>query len=385
MTGRPLTVLHLAANRWWTGSADPTIQLARAQQAQGHRVLLAVVPGDRFEAKAREAGLQLVDGVQLRTSLAPVELARDVRRLRRVVRESGVDVLHAHHSHDHWLAMLVRPRVGGAGRRPPVARTFHNLRSVKRDVVSRRLYRGTAAALAVSRQIEAKCREVGFASERVYWTPGVADLPRFAEAGDGRSIREEFKVGDAPVIVSVARLAPNRGHDLLLTAFRRLLETVPTARLLLVGKGEARDRLEALVGELELTPHVTFTGYRDRDLPSVLAAADCFALMAAGSDDSCRAALEAMAASRPVVARRVGALPETVVDGETGLLVGDDDPSAVAAALRQILANPARARAMGAAGRRRAEQEFSAERSLETVERAYRAMLSETSTAGARA
>jgi glycosyltransferase involved in cell wall biosynthesis len=383
--GRPLTVLHLAANRWWTGSADPTIQLACAQQAQGHRVLLAVVPGDRFETKAREAGLQLVDGVQLRTSLAPVELARDVRRLRRVVRESGVDVLHTHHSHDHWLAMLVRPRVGHGGRRPPVARTFHNLRSVKRDVVSRRLYRGTAAALVVSRQIEAKCREVGFPTEHVYWTPGVADLPRFAGAGDGRAIREEFKVGDAPVIVSVARLAPNRGHDLLLAAFRRLLETVPTARLLLVGKGEARDRLDSLVAELGLTPHVTFTGYRDRDLPAVLAAADCFALMAAGSDDSCRAALEAMAASRPVVARRVGALPETVVDGETGLLVGDDEPGAVASALRQILADPARARAMGAAGRRRAEQEFSAERSLETVERAYRAMLNEASAAGARA
>jgi glycosyltransferase involved in cell wall biosynthesis len=370
-----LTILHLAANPWWTGSADPTIQLALGQQSRGHRVLLAVPPGDRFEAKAREAGLTLVGGFQLRTRLAPLSIARDAARLRRVAAEHAVDVLHAHHSHDHWLAVLARPRT--PGRRPPVARTFHTPRAVRRGAFARRLYRRTGAALAVSRRIEARCREAGFPAARVYWTPGMADLARFAGAEDGRAIREEFALGDAPVVVSVARLAPNRGHELLLTGFQRLLREVPAARLLLVGKGETRERLEALVGQLGLGGRVTFTGYRDRDLPAVLAAADCFALMAPGSDDSCRAALEAMAAARPVVARALGALPETVADGETGLLVEDDTPGSVAAALGQLLGDPARARAMGAAGRRRAEQDFSPARAVDTVERAYRAMLAE--------
>jgi glycosyltransferase involved in cell wall biosynthesis len=366
-------VLHLATNRWWTGSADPTIQLASAQQAHGHRVLLAVPPGDRVEAKAREAGLTVLDGFHLRARLAPVQIARDAARLRRAAREHAVDVLHAHHSHDHWLAVLARPTVGSG--RPPVARTFHTLRAVKRDAASRRLYRRTGAALAVSRQIEARCREAGFAPARVYWTPGTADLTRFGAAADARAVREEFAVGDAPLVVSVARLAPQRGHDLLLAGFRGLLETVPTARLLLVGKGEMRDRLERLVAEQGLARQVSFAGYRDRDLPAVLAAADCFALMAPGSDDSCRAALEAMAAARPVVARALGALPETVLHGETGLLVQDDRPESIASALRTVLADRERARAMGAAGRRRAEQEFGAGRVVEIVERAYRAML----------
>src|SRR5205823_3543052 len=61
----PLTILHLAANRWWTGSADPTIQLAAGLRARGHRVLLGVIPGDRFEVKAREAGLELVEELRL--------------------------------------------------------------------------------------------------------------------------------------------------------------------------------------------------------------------------------------------------------------------------------------------------------------------------------
>jgi len=367
-----LTILHLAANRWWTGSADPTIQLVKGLAARGHRVLLGVTPGDRFEIKAREAGVSLVDGLYLRARLAPLELAADVRRLRRVVDEDGVDVLHAHHSHDHWLAAVVA-RLGV--QRPPVVRTFHNARAVKRGIAARVLYRRTTAAFAVSRQIEARCRLARVGGERVYFTPGVADLPRFGGGADGAAVREEFKLGEAPVIVSVARLAPNRGHELLLAGFRELLATLPAARLLLVGKGETRARLEQLVVELGLSQQVTFTGYRDRDLPSVLAAADCFALMAAGSDDSCRAALEAMAAGRPVVARRVGALPETVAHGDTGLLVDDDTPAGVASALGAILGDRARARAMGAAGRRRAQTEFTPERSVTTVEAAYREVL----------
>jgi starch synthase len=94
--------------------------------------------------------------------------------------------------------------------------------------------------------------------------------------------------------------------------------------------------------------------------------------MAAGSDDSCRAALEAMAAARPVVARRVGALPETIVHGQTGLLVDEDRPEAVAAALAAILGDRDRARAMGRAGRERAATEFGPERSVAVVERVYR-------------
>jgi len=224
---------------------------------------------------------------------------------------------------------------------------------------------------AVSRQIESRCREAGIPQERVFWIPGAVDLRRFAADADPAPVREEFKLGDAPVVVSVARLATNRGHELLLAGVGLLVPRLPRVRLLLVGKGETRRPLEQLVADLELGSHVIFTGYRDIDLPSVLAAGDCFALMAAGSDESCRAALEAMAAARPVIARRVGALPETVVHGETGFLIDDDRPESVARALGDILEDPARRRAMGSAGRARAEECFGLERSVETVERVY--------------
>jgi glycosyltransferase involved in cell wall biosynthesis len=363
-----LTILHLVANRWWTGSADPVLRLLEGLRARGHRPLLGLIPGDRFEVKAREAGFPPLPGLHLSSRVAPLALARDVSRLRRVIRSERVDLIHAHHSHDHWLAWLA------ARRAVPLVRTFHNLRSVRSGRLDRWLYARTAALFAVSRQIEARCREIGLRS-RVVWTPGTADLARFAADADGASIREEFKLGEVPVVVTVSRLAANRGHELLLNAFRIVLGDVPHARLLLVGKGETRARLEQTVVEMGLGGQVIFTGYRDRDLPEVLAAADCFALMAAGSDDSCRAALEAMAAARPVVARRVGALPETIAHGETGLLVDEDRPESVAAALRAILGDRERARTMGRAGRARAAAEFGPERSLAITEGTYRSVL----------
>lgn len=368
-----LTVLHLVANRWWTGSADPVLHLLEGLRRRGHRPLLGVIPGDRFEAKAREAGFDPLPGLRLTPHVTPLAFVRDVMRLRRLVRTEGVHIVHAHHSHDHWLAMLVRARLEPP-RRVAVVRTFHNLRSVRSGWLEGGLYRRTAAHFAVSRQIEARCREIGITGSRVVWTPGMADLPRFIADVDPTPIRDEFKLGAAPVVVSVSRLAANRGHELLLNAFRLLLATIPEARLLLVGKGEARARLEQIVAEMGLGHRVIFTGYRDRDLPKVLAAADCFALMAAGADDSCRAALEAMAAARPVVARRVGALPETIAHGETGLLVDEDRPEAVAAALAAILTDPQRAHAMGRAGRARASTEFSTDRSVTIVERTYRSL-----------
>jgi L-malate glycosyltransferase len=362
--GRPLTVLHLVANRWWTGSAEPVIRLSCALRARGHRVLLGLITGDRFEQKARESGLQLVDGLSLEVRGRPMRMLADLRRIRALVRDERVDVVHVHHSHDHWLGWLGR-------RSAAVVRTFHNARAVRLHWPDTALYRRTDALVAVSREIEERARRAGVAPARLARVEGVVDVARFESGDGGRAIRKELDVTDAPLVGCVARLASGRGHELLIHAFRLLLTRHPRARLLLVGKGEARDRLQALVGELDLAREILFTGYRDADLPGVLQALDVFALLGAGSDESCRAALEAMAAGRAVVGRRVGALPETVVHGATGLLVDDDRPESVAAALRTLLTEPERAAAMGVAGRERARTLYSPDAHAIRMEEIY--------------
>src|SRR5439155_20096133 len=143
-------------------------------------------------------------------------------------------VVPPHYVHYHRRAVLTRPRRAQGGRRP-VVRTFHTLRAVRRDRLGSTLYRRTAAVFAVSRVIESRCREAGIAPDRIFWIPGAVDLTRFTAQADPPPIREEFKLGDAPVVVSVARLATNRGHELLLSGFRLLADRMPGARLLLVG------------------------------------------------------------------------------------------------------------------------------------------------------
>ena len=360
-----LVILQLAANRWWTGSADPVIQLSRALRDRGHRVLLGVIPGGRFEEKARDAGIEPLAGLSLEAKLDPLGVIGDVRRIRRLVTRERVDVIHTHHSHDHWLGWLCR---GPAA----LVRTFHNERAVSTRWPSTALYRQSDALIAVSAPVEARCRGARLGTDRLVRVDGVVDVARFMGTGGGERIRKELGIGSGPLLGCVARLAPHRGHEPLIRGFALVLAEYPDARLLLVGKGEMREPLEAFVGELGLAQQVLFAGYRDADLPDVLDALDAFVLMAAGSDDSCRAALEAMAAARPVVGGRVGALPEAVLHGTTGLLIDDDRPPSVAAALRVMIENPDRARAMGEAGRHRALHMFVPEGHAAKMEAIYR-------------
>jgi glycosyltransferase involved in cell wall biosynthesis len=164
----------------------------------------------------------------------------------------------------------------------------------------------------------------------------------------------------------VSRIKAGRGHDLALAAFARLRQQTPNVRLLFVGRGEGEAELRSRVNVSGLADRVYFLGYRTDDLPAIYAALDVHLLLGEGSDGTCRAALEAMACGTPVVALPVGTLPETIHDGETGLLV-EHDPEALAAAVEEVLSAPhLRERARGYA-----ERELSLERRVDTAEKMF--------------
>jgi len=364
-----LRVLHVVANRWWTGSADPALDVARALKDRGHTVWFACVRGDVLEAHVRAAGVNLVEELSLVRTARPDWLASQIGTLRRVIQEREIEVVHAHQTHDHWLAALGRR---GTGAR--LVRTLHHRRAAHAGPAARWLLKRTDALIAVSEGIAGRLRATGVPAERITVLPGAVDADRFTPAADGAPVRLELGLGDAPTIGCVARMVPKRGHDVLLRAVARLRDRMPEVRLVLVGRGEGRPALESLVHELGLEKTVVFAGYRGPDLPAVLAAVDCFVLLGVGSEETCRAALEAMAVGRPVVAAPLGALPEIVVDGETGWLVAPD-PDAVAAALEAVLGDRARARQLGAAGRRRVEALYTPDRRAGLVEAVYRRAL----------
>ncbi|GAB3672887.1 glycosyltransferase family 4 protein [Actinocorallia lasiicapitis] len=198
--------------------------------------------------------------------------------------------------------------------------------------------------------------------------PGVDERMFHAGAG-GEEIRKRHDLSGRPVAVCVSRLVPRKGQDTLIRAWPEVLRTVPDAALLLVGGGPYRRELEELAGALGVGSSVFFTGSVPwRELPAHYDAGDVFAM-------PCRTRrrgldveglgivyLEASATGLPVVAGDSGGAPDAVLPDETGLVVPGGSADATAAAVAGFLADPARARALGAAGRAWVEREWTWER-----------------------
>jgi glycosyltransferase involved in cell wall biosynthesis len=196
-------------------------------------------------------------------------------------------------------------------------------------------------------------------------SPGV-DVDRFTPTIDGDAVRRRHGLGTAPVVVCVSRLVPRKGQDVLVAAWPRVLARQPAARLLLVGGGPAERSLRTAIAARGLQDSVVLAGpVPHAELPAHYAAGDVFAM-------PCRTRrggldveglgmvfLEAAACGLPVVAGTSGGAPETVQEGVTGHVVEPRSPDEVAAAISRLLDDPARARAMGAAGRAWVEQQWS--------------------------
>jgi glycosyltransferase involved in cell wall biosynthesis len=175
-----------------------------------------------------------------------------------------------------------------------------------------------------------------------------------------------------PLILAVGRLIAQKDHATLLRAFALVRKSHPEARLAILGHGPLEEATRALAHELALDDAVILPGRQEPG--DWLVRADIFVHTSRWEGFGI-VLLEAMLASLPVVATSVSAVPEVVVDGETGLLVGEGEVDAVAAALDELLADPERARRLGAAGLERARSEFSVARMTERTIGVYRQAL----------
>ena len=203
------------------------------------------------------------------------------------------------------------------------------------------------------------------------------DTERFAPGTDRGVLPPGFAGEDDLVIGTVGRLDPVKGQATLVRAFIELVARLPgqgdRLRLMLVGDGPDRAGLEALLQDSPLKEQVWFAGTRD-DIPACLGAMDIFVLPSLAEGIS-NTIMEAMASGLPVVATAVGGNAELVQAGETGELVPREDPAAMAEALAGLVRDPARRRAQGAAGRRRAETRFSLVRMVDRYDAVYRRLV----------
>lgn len=182
--------------------------------------------------------------------------------------------------------------------------------------------------------------------------------------------RKEMGVpAEGLVIGTVGRLVPIKGHVWLLRAAPLVLAEFPQATFVFVGEGPLLSRLQQLAAELGISGHVMFLGAR-LDVPECLAALDVFAFPSI-NEGMGRALIEAMAVGLPVVATRVGGIPDVVADGETGVLVPPRDEAALAGALLGLLRDPRRRQTYGQAARRSMDERFDVEAMVGAIDRLY--------------
>jgi glycosyltransferase involved in cell wall biosynthesis len=211
--------------------------------------------------------------------------------------------------------------------------------------------------ICVSRGVaDFSIRAAGLSPQKIIVIPNGVDVARFSSTTPVDLAQFGIPSG-SQVLLTVGRLDRQKGLGDLIEAAALVIPKYPRAHFLLVGEGPERAPIERLVRAKGLTDHVHLAGWRP-DIPELLAAGQALVLSSVW-EGMPNVVLEAMAAGLPVIATRVEGTPESVTDGETGILVPPQSPAALAAGIEGLLDDAARAGAMGRAGRERAAAHFS--------------------------
>jgi glycogen(starch) synthase len=182
---------------------------------------------------------------------------------------------------------------------------------------------------------------------------------------------------EPPRLLCIGRLAPEKGFDLAVSAFAGLSQRFPTARLVIGGDGPERASLERQVAGLGLTSRVDFVGWVAPKQVQALMNSASLVVLPSWTEALPLVAAEAGQVARPVVATRVGGMPEVVLDGETGLLIEPGDSAALEAAIASLLADPSRAERLAQAACRRTAELFSLDRCVDAYDTLYRRLVKE--------
>jgi glycosyltransferase involved in cell wall biosynthesis len=300
-----------------------------------------------------------------RKFLGYVQRTYSVRQLRKVIREVQPILLHVN---DIWWM----PQTFGAAADTGLPVIAHVRQEIEPSKVRQYDLDKANLLLAVSRRIQDALISGGISVERVKTVYSGLELRRAAAESTTLAVRARFGIpADAPLLGTVGSLFSRKGYEVMLTALPSILSAFPAAHYLVIGTGEAdhERKLRARVAALGLEDRVHFAGFQAA-VDDFLAAFTVYvhpALM----EGFGIAVLEAMAMERPVVATLTGGLPEIVNNGETGLLVPSGDAPALAEAVIALLRDPARAGAMGKAGRARVGSLFSHSSMIQQLKAAY--------------
>jgi glycosyltransferase involved in cell wall biosynthesis len=368
-----VTILQIVSCRGWSSdaywAARATVELERA----GHDVTL--VCKRRSEARvirrARDAGVTRIETLTLTSGIGPVADVRDLRRLVAWLPEA--QVLHVHRGKEHWLAALANRM---SYLRRPLIRTRHIVQPVRPHALNRWLYgHATDQVVTVTEAIRRQLVAGGLGVERrVVTMPGGVDVDRFRpDAGAPRDHGIRTTLGlphDVPIIGLVSGFRVMKGHQTVVDAAARLAAGGRRFHLLLIGQGPFIPKVRAQIEAAGLGDRISILGFVD-DLPAAMAVLDVALYSALESDGMSRVLFEYLAAGVPVVASRVGVVPEILEDGRSALLVPSGEPGPLADAIARLLDDPGRRREIGAAGAALVRARYSGARLAEQLTALY--------------
>ena len=354
-------VLHVDSERPWRGGENQILLLLLRQRAAGDEPVLAAPADSAIALRAAEEGIP-VEPVPMRGTWdlsAVLALARLHRALR-------PHVVHWHAARAHALGVL-------AARLAPVPVRILSRRvdfPVRGSLGSRLLYANPAdRILAISEGVRGALVRSGVAPGRIRVVPSGIDLAPFDAPVDRAALRARLGIDPRTLLVlNVAALAPHKSQTTLLHAMARLGDRVPDLRLWIAGEGPLQAQLAAEHAALGLGERVRFLGFRG-DVSDLMRAADLFCI-SSWLEGLGTSILDAMAAGLPVVATRVGGIPEAVTGGETGLLVPPRDPERLSEAIAMLAADEEMRASMGRRARTRVRA-FSADRTAERTRTVY--------------
>jgi len=319
-------IVHTETVKSLSGQTLRLIAEAQALSAAGHACTVVGPAGTDFHRRAEKS-------IDFRPFRFAKRDPRSLARARSLLRELDPDVVHTHSSRDAWLFGLAARSLG-----IPIVRGRHIARPLPRSPLGRLVHTRLADAFTASGETIARMLiEARVAKPEAVWvTPAGIDFERFDwRARDPAALRDELGLDPRARLVGTAcNLRAQKGVGTLLDAFCELNDE--RAVLLVAGKGDPAPfaaRSGCAAGR------VRFLGFRD-DIQRVIGALELFVLASRTDEGVPQAILQAMALRVPVLASRVGGIPDVVRDGETGFLVPPDDVEALSTAMRRLLAAP---------------------------------------------
>jgi glycosyltransferase involved in cell wall biosynthesis len=343
---------------------------------------------DSMAFVADDLGVDVVRIDELGREISPVRDLIATLRLARLIRRERPDILHTHTAKAGTVGRVAAMLAGR--RRPPiVVHTFHGhvlrgyfgrFRSLFFRLLERWLAAHTTALIAVSPQVRDDLVALRIAPRERFAVIrlGIELDKRVAAEQNGRlESRRYLGIPDQRFAVGwIGRMTSVKRTDDVLVAFKRVRDSGVDACLCMVGDGPDRPQLEQRAHELGVMRDTLFLGYQE-DVAPYYAAFDALVLPSS-NEGTPVSAIEALAAGRPVVATRVGGVPDVVREGEDGFLVEAGDTEQLAERLVRLARDPQLRERMGEQGRERVLPRYAVDRLVDDVDRLYRTLLEQT-------